>query len=1519
MIQDSPCIDPSVGQIRKQVLAVSHHQHGSGKESLCYAPAPLEGEETLPDPIKVPISRSSLTAQIDTICQSIKALTQLALLGRSRGSLAIEEAADQLAKIILPKKGTNVLLKAGRHPQLDIIQDAASEIPWEVFGERFFVCPKCGEFSELIWDPSPGPRFCSSDGSEMELCDNKLSLTRHLTHLVRGAGSTRSKGDRFLIIDDPMGDLGHQKVDPHGIVKNHLLELRKLIKTGGFELEYLRGKNATRGRVLSALSTPAIIGIYYFGHGYLPESSTESRLLLADGPLSATEVAQASPSASFVFLNACHGAKTGRNWEIEDRARSVAMSFARGDRGKVVIAPLWPVVNVQAAEMAAEFFRSAFDSKSNGEALCLARWKSLERYRSGEPHLGWMAYRYFGDPERSLPTPQSVHEVATDCEPAQSRLFDKDGQLDVEILSFEWDSALIRAVKRRMILGRCMVSPMDIFAGLVRSGDLTRHLVRTLDADPDVLYKRILRRMTTSEEKISGEFDLEDQDEQEDDEEAKKNLFKQFVVRRKDQLTAETIALLKKAEILSRETPSQADDGRIAEDHILAVLFDAARWADAAPLELPDLDKLQKARSHREETGALDENGWCLIDHLHPKAQAIIHSAHELAQQRGIFPISHRLLLAAFLQNPEGVAARALDRQGLPPDAFFDLMISSSDKKSPRTYGLGEDACGRIVLPVLSRATEIAQNKNEVTEENLFKSFCQVAFSSFKQSLRDPRVGLDLDRCEVNAAKTVDFEGMLSDEVSLIVRRAMFLARSQGHREIRSPHLFVGMMGDGTGPTGSILRRLGLKLDSLKSAILSVVRIIGPPLDEEREISYGERAQSILQNAARLTLKKGRGTLTETELLTAFFQDGGGPVGELLSQAGVSFKPKSSRRSSRATTTQSWPRGFETDDSKGDSRSDSIVEQLGVDLTDQARRGQLAPVVGRADEIETVIHTLLLTEHANPLLSGEAGVGKTAIVRGLAQRIVEGACPDSLKSKRIIEISAGSLIAGTRYHGDFEERILDVLKEAGDDTILFIDEIHSLFDTKGSSGPNAGDLLKSWLAGETGCLIGASTPGEIRQTIGRDKALMRRFQSVRVGPPSREVTKAILRALSAHFEKSHSVAIGAETLDAAIDISGRYIHDRQWPAKARDVLDQACVLAMLSQSGGTDAKPAVTPDHVLRVVSREVGIPLERITAEIKLDRETLKAQMMEKIKGQDEAVETVSSILGRLGARRLAEGPLASILFVGPPGVGKTEMAKQIAIEVFGSASALIRFDMGDFSEEHSTARLVGAPPGYVDSHRGAPLIEQLRRRPHSVLLFDDIEKAHPNVHSVLLPLLAEGTISDMDGLVADSRNTVVVMTSNLPDLSTNGAPVGFTSRSGSDAALDRSALRDGVASVLTAALTDRLDAIVPFRSLDRSSILEIARLRAERLLRKAARAVKRTITLEDGIIDWLLEQTPESQRTARGIIKIVDRTLEDVLGRIEPEERSEKKNVVEIIRDGGELRLRTGSTSESGDESRS
>ena len=704
------------------------------------------------------------------------------------------------------------------------------------------------------------------------------------------------------------------------------------------------------------------------------------------------------------------------------------------------------------------------------------------------------------------------------------------------------------------------------------------------------------------------------------------------------------------------------------------------------------------------------------------------------------------------------------------------------------------------------------------------------------------------------------------------------LAQRLGHDPVGSEHLLLGLLQDRQSGAGRLLAAQGLTRQGLLEQLTEAWGT-GAPLPGRRPLS--PQLERSVEAAVGQARRLGHRQVNSRHLLLGLLGQKDGGACRLLAAAGIQLDHLS-RQTARALGSGSYPaRARGEGDGASASAPTRLLDQHALDMVQQAGRGGYDPVTGRAEELHRLIQILLRRGKNNPVLLGEPGVGKTAVVEALAQRMAQGQVPDALRQKRLLSLSLPSVIAGTKYRGEFEDRMKNILAEVAraGNVILFLDELHTLIGAGSAEGAiDAANLLKPALARGGLQLIGATTQEEYRRMIEKDAALERRFQPVRVEEPTPETTRTILQTLAPRYGRHHGLTFQPEALDAAVTLSVRYLPDRRLPDKAIDLMDEAAAQARLQalalppelqalagrvqaaalardeaiaaqdyegaaryRDAETDFRreleggrrqwqahqptPVVTPQDVARTLSQWTGIPLSALTQPEREKLLGLEAALARRVAGQQEAVAAVARAVrrGRAGLKE-PDRPVGAFLFLGPTGVGKTELCKALAQTLFGTEEALLRFDMTEFAEKHTMSRLTGSPPGYVGHEEGGQLTEAVRRHPYSVLLFDELEKAHPDVWSLLLQIMEDGVLTDAHGRRADFRNTILVMTSNVGgERLAAGTPLGFAggagTRQGQEAALQRE-----LRQVFRPEFLNRLDETVLFHPLGDRELEAIA-----------------------------------------------------------------------------------------------
>jgi ATP-dependent Clp protease ATP-binding subunit ClpC len=779
----------------------------------------------------------------------------------------------------------------------------------------------------------------------------------------------------------------------------------------------------------------------------------------------------------------------------------------------------------------------------------------------------------------------------------------------------------------------------------------------------------------------------------------------------------------------------------------------------------------------------------------------------------------------------------------------------------------------------------------------------------------------------------------MHDKFTERVRKVIYLAREEAarlqHDYIGTEHLLLGVIREGEGIAATVLNNLGLDLDRIRQEVENMVSASGGTMTIG-EIPFTPRAKRVLELAVEEARSLGHNYVGTEHLLLGLIREGEGVAAKVLLELGVDRK----RVREETLKLLGGAPSASGSSERGEERPETpALNQFGRDLTQLAREGKLDPVIGRDKEIERVVQVLSRRKKNNPVLIGEPGVGKTAIAEGLAQRIVSAQVPESLKNKRIVTLDLAAVVAGTKYRGQFEERLKTVMNEIREsrDTVIFIDELHTIVGAGGAEGAiDASNMLKPALArGELQC-IGATTLDEYRKYIEKDGALERRFQPIMVDQPSVADTIAILMGLRDKYEAHHGVKITDEAVVQAVKLADRYMNDRFFPDKAIDVIDEACARARLSVStvpseihelekkleevikekesairGQEYEKAArlrdkekelrqrrnelkkswseskrekevqVNEDLVATVLSTMTGIPVVKLAEEESQKLLRMEEGLAKRVVGQDEALAAVSRAVrrNRVGLRD-PKRPIGSFIFLGPTGVGKTELARALAAFLFDDEDALIRIDMSEYMEKFSVSRLVGAPPGYVGYEEGGQLTEKVRRKPYSVVLLDEIEKAHPDVFNVLLQVLDDGVLTDSSRRRVDFKNTVIIMTSNLGgrQIVSGGKHLGFKQADNAVSQFQaiKSTVQDELKRAFNPEFLNRIDDVIVFHALTRDDMRAIVGILLGQLKeRLRAQEIHLDITTEAS--ELLIDRGFDVSLGARPLKRAIQKFLED------------------------------------------
>jgi ATP-dependent Clp protease ATP-binding subunit ClpC len=779
-------------------------------------------------------------------------------------------------------------------------------------------------------------------------------------------------------------------------------------------------------------------------------------------------------------------------------------------------------------------------------------------------------------------------------------------------------------------------------------------------------------------------------------------------------------------------------------------------------------------------------------------------------------------------------------------------------------------------------------------------------------------------------------------------------ARLLNHIYIGTEHILLGLIHEGEGVAAKALESLGISLEAVRQQVEEIIGQGGS--SPSGHIPFTPRAKKVLELSLREALQLGHNYIGTEHILLGLIREGEGVAAQVLVKLGADLSrvrqqviqllsgyqsgsggaPGTSSSSSEA---KGQPAGVSSGSQAGDQPQGSLVlDQFGRNLTTLAREKKLDPVIGREKEIERIMQVLSRRTKNNPVLIGEPGVGKTAIVEGLSQKIVANDVPDTIKDKQLYTLDLGALVAGSRYRGDFEERLKKVLKEikTRGDIILFIDEIHTLVGAGAAEGAiDAASILKPMLARGELQTIGATTLDEYRKHLEKDSALERRFQPIKVQEPSVAHTIEILKGLRDRYETHHRVQITDQALVAAANMADRYISDRQLPDKAIDLIDEAGSRLRIKRmqspadlqeiendlarvrkekddaieaqkfeqaaklrdrekelieaktakekewkASGVDLYDVVDEESIAEVLSMWTGIPVYKLTEEETAKLLRMEDELHKRVIGQDQAIKAVSQAIRRTRAGlKDPKRPSGSFIFLGPTGVGKTELARTLAEFLFGDEQAMITLDMSEYMEKHTVSRLVGSPPGYVGYDEGGQLTEQVRRRPFSVVLFDEIEKAHPDVFNTLLQILEEGRLTDSQGRVVDFKNTVIIMTSNLGTADLRKAQIGF-SKGGDDVNYEKMKLKvqEALKNHFRPEFLNRIDEVIVFHELSRAEVTQMVDKMLKRLLEQLT-AQGLTLQVTPEAKDHLAEKGYDPTLGGRPLRRAIQRMVEDPL----------------------------------------
>lgn len=766
------------------------------------------------------------------------------------------------------------------------------------------------------------------------------------------------------------------------------------------------------------------------------------------------------------------------------------------------------------------------------------------------------------------------------------------------------------------------------------------------------------------------------------------------------------------------------------------------------------------------------------------------------------------------------------------------------------------------------------------------------------------------------------------------------LAIELGHNYVGTEHLLYGLIKEGKGVACRVLENQAITADLVYNEI---TEIIGKSKKlNQNTLGFTPRTKRVIENSFKEAKKNNSDYIGTEHILLGIIKEGDSIAVRILLNLNINTQKLYNdilKLTNEDITEISRTKEI-LNKEKSKNTLTPTLNQYGIDLTKQAKEGKLDPVIGRSSEIERVIQILSRRNKNNPCLIGEPGVGKTAVIEGLAEKIIDGDVPDILKNKKIVTIDISSMVAGAKYRGDFEERIKKVLNEVKkvEDIILFIDEIHTIVGAGSAEGAiDAANILKPMLARGEIQLIGATTTNEYRKYIEKDSALERRFSKVDVNEPTKEETIEILKGLRDKYESHHSLKITDEAITSAVELSSRYINDRFLPDKAIDLIDEAASSVKIKafkqpekikelEKNIEEIKEEkeesikiqnferavelrneekklkqeleqeenkwnfrtkqelieITTEDIADIIAKSTGIPVQKINENETEKLKKLEETLHKRVIGQEEAVKAVAKAIkrSRIGLRN-PERPISSFIFLGPTGVGKTELSKALAEILFGNENEMIRIDMSEYMESNSVSKLIGAPPGYIGFDEGGQLTEKVRRKPYSVILFDEIEKAHPDIMNILLQILEDGRLTDSQGKTVNFKNTIIIMTSNIGARTiTNKTSLGFTSNNQENVNSEYETIKKEVMNELKhqfrPEFINRIDEIIVFRKLTKDELKDIIKIMLVET-QKRLEENKINIKIEEDIYEKIVEQIKDLNYGARPLRKIIQTEIED------------------------------------------